>query len=151
MELQRLNHLDADTARAQFRSCCAASAWAEHMVDHMPFPDEATVLRLAGEEWRALSESEWREALSAHTGFDHGRLETAAEPAVQVSLERCLRQYRERFGYELVAADPDATGEVIAGLCAERLKNTPDEELRLAAAEQERITDLRLRLLLGIG
>jgi 2-oxo-4-hydroxy-4-carboxy-5-ureidoimidazoline decarboxylase len=67
------------------------------------------------------------------------------------ALARANRDYEARFGYIfIVCATGKSAGEMLA-LLRERLPNEPDAELALAAAEQRKITAIRLRKLLSEG
>jgi OHCU decarboxylase len=166
VELQRLNLLDEATARAQLKSCCASEAWADRMLGHRPYPDEATVLRLAREEWASTSDADRLEAFAAHPRIgegaegegDHARwsrqeqeqAETASAE-VRGALADCNRRYEEKFGHVYLVFATGKSAEQMLELCRDRLANAPEVELSIAAAEQAQITDLRLRRLLGIG
>ena len=74
----------------------------------------------------------------------------ATEATLQ-SLAEGNRAYEARFGYIfIVCATGKSAGEMLALLQA-RLGADPDDELPVAAAEQRKITRLRLEKLLGEG
>ena len=57
-------------------------------------------------------------------------------------------EYEERFGHVfLICATGKSADEILAN-ARSRLHNEPDDEMRVAAEEQRRITHLRLRKLL---
>ena len=58
------------------------------------------------------------------------------------------RDYVERFGYIFIICATGKSAEEMLATLEQRLTNAPDEELRIAAEEQRRITQLRLRKLL---
>jgi 2-oxo-4-hydroxy-4-carboxy-5-ureidoimidazoline decarboxylase len=63
------------------------------------------------------------------------------------ALARGNRLYEEKFGYIfIICATGKTAGEMLA-LLEERMKNDPDKELLIAAGEQTKITQLRLRKL----
>ena len=65
-------------------------------------------------------------------------------------MAKANRAYEARFGYIfIVCATGKSTGEMLA-LCQERLRNSPEKELRIAAEEQGKITRLRLEKLIQI-
>ena len=67
------------------------------------------------------------------------------------SLLRGNREYEARFGYIfIVCATGRSAGEMLA-LLQDRLANDPAAELAIAAAEQRKITAIRLRKLLSEG
>jgi len=166
VDLDGLNTAEAAEARSALLACCASSAWADEMVAARPFGDTTALFDAAFEIWWSLSPDDWNEAFAAHprigervTGHDtfsesSRREQAAAADAtdeVLAALDACNREYEERFGRVfLVFASGRSAGEMLE-LCRARLGNDPTAELRVAAAEQAKITDLRLRGLLGIG
>jgi 2-oxo-4-hydroxy-4-carboxy-5-ureidoimidazoline decarboxylase len=58
-------------------------------------------------------------------------------------------QYEEKFGYIFIVCASGKSSEEMLSILRERLENPPDDELRIAAAEQAKITELRLRKLVG--
>lgn len=160
-ELNRLPHADALEA---FTACCASPAWAAAMVDRRPFGDLATLLSDADEVWWDLAPDDWLEAFDAHPrigeradGDDaHSRWSrreqqtaTDADDATARRLAECNARYEERFGFTFIVFASGRSAAEILELCSQRLDNGEIEELTVAAAEQSRITNLRLRRLVG--
>ena len=58
-------------------------------------------------------------------------------------------EYEQRFGFIYIVFATGKSAEEMLALAAERLENDPDVELRTAAEEQRKITQLRLDKLLG--
>ena len=56
--------------------------------------------------------------------------------------------YEARFGYIFIVCATGKTAEEMLALLERRLGHDADEELRIAAEEQRKITQLRLRKLL---
>lgn len=157
-----LNGLEASAARRDLLRCCASYRWVEAMVRARPFLDDEAVYATAERVWSALDAPDWLEAFSAHPriGEDRERLRARfAEPAwssreqsgVEGASEATLsalaagnRDYAARFGHVfLVCATGKSATEMLTSLRA-RLTNDPATELRVAAAEQLKITRLRL-------
>jgi len=81
---------------------------------------------------------------------EQGALASAGEDVLE-SLLRGNREYEARFGYIfIVCATGRSAGEMLA-LLQDRLANDPAAELAIAAAEQRKITAIRLRKLLSEG
>ena len=147
--------------------CCGASRWVTGMLARRPFKSRAVVLSAADEIWRALDPADWREAFSHHpriggqksaapqsergsawaageqSGVKHARDDVLAE------LAAANREYEQRFGYTYVVFATGKSAEEMLALARERLRNDPDVEIHTAAAEQQKITRLRLNKLLG--
>jgi 2-oxo-4-hydroxy-4-carboxy-5-ureidoimidazoline decarboxylase len=127
-----------------------------------PFGDLETLLTAARQEWLALTPDDWREAFAHHPkiGDRHGlrqrfastrHLSEKEQSGVDSATDEVLaaladgnRAYEDRFGYIfIVCATGKSAGEML-GLLQDRLGHHPDEEIRVAAGEQAKITELRL-------
>ncbi|MBI3298463.1 MAG: 2-oxo-4-hydroxy-4-carboxy-5-ureidoimidazoline decarboxylase [Elusimicrobia bacterium] len=159
MDLAALNALPADAARAELTRCCGAARWVEGMVKSRPYADKAALHRSAEEQWRALGREDILEAFAHHprigasaaAGWAKGE-QAGVSGAAQETLQAIAdgnREYERRFGHiYLVCATGKAAPELLA-ILERRLKNEPDAELAEAAAEQAKITALRLEKLLS--
>jgi 2-oxo-4-hydroxy-4-carboxy-5-ureidoimidazoline decarboxylase len=163
---RRLDLATPDAARQLLRTCCGASRWVERMVLRRPFGDQPTLLAAAIEEWSALSEAEWREAFAQHPKIgDRDALRrrfattrelaareqagvNAAPEDVLASLAAGNRLYEERFGYIFIVCATGRSAEEMLSILRTRLEHDPATEIRVAAEEQAKITELRL---LGLG
>lgn len=134
--------------------CCGSSRWVAQMLERQPFAGEAELRRAADEIWLALDTADWLEAFSAHpkigarkaSGFSAGEQAglAAAERATRDALAEGNRAYDAKFGFVfLICATGKSADEMLAAL-RERLDNDRDTELRNAAEEQRKITQLRL-------
>jgi 2-oxo-4-hydroxy-4-carboxy-5-ureidoimidazoline decarboxylase len=70
----------------------------------------------------------------------------AAEDVLD-ALAEANRAYEQRFGYIFIVCATGKTAEEMLALLGERLSNDPADEIRVAAAEQAKITELRLMAL----
>lgn len=166
-DLDWLNALSSAAARAELLKCCGSTRWAATLAEHRPFANLDQLLAQADEIWWALDHSDWLEAFRSHpkigekkaaasvatqsqqwSAQEQQRVARAGEEALE-KLARLNRAYEEKFGFIfIVCATGKSTDEILA-LLETRLENEPAAELRSAAAEQAKITDLRLRKLLG--
>jgi 2-oxo-4-hydroxy-4-carboxy-5-ureidoimidazoline decarboxylase len=165
--LSRLNESPALEAREELRRCCGAPRWAEAMTARRPFNDRETLLAAADEVWWSLEESDWREAFAHHpkigdadalrARFASTRQWAAGEQAgVRGAAEETLmalaagnRAYEDRFGFIFIVYATGKTADEMLSLLRARLSNQPRDEIRIAAAEQARITRVRLEKLLA--
>jgi allantoicase len=155
--LDWLNALSSVEAEAALLACCGSRVWARRMAAGRPFRDRADLVRMSDGIWRSLAPEDWLEAFRAHPriGEKGGRWSTqeqagarAARPEVLAELAEANRRYESRFGHIfIVCATGKSAGEMLA-LLQERFGNDPDTELRVAAEEQRKITNLRLEKLL---
>ena len=64
------------------------------------------------------------------------------------ALEEANQEYLAKFGYIFIVCATGKTAEEMLDLMRLRLNNSPEEEIRVASQEQDKITLLRLRKLL---
>lgn len=164
---KRIDDLAEPEALAAFLRCCGSRRWAETMLRGRPYLDEPALLAAAESAFAPLERSDWLEAFSHHPRIgDRGSLaerfpQTAGWSAseqggvagagedVLGALLRANREYEARFGHIfIVCATGKSAGEML-GLLRLRLPNPPDMELEIAAAEQRKITAIRLQKLLA--
>lgn len=137
-------------------ACCASTAWARAVADRGPYPDLPALEAVASDVWWSLPAADWLEALAAHprigdrppVGSQERAEQAAAATAPTDVLERIAvgnRAYEERFGMTYIVRAAGRTAEQLLVLLDARLRNHPDTELGVAAAQQWEITQLRLR------
>jgi len=161
-QLARIDALPQPDAHAAFLRCCGSRSWAEAMVNARPYRDEPALLAAAERAFAALGREDWLEAFAHHPRIgdrgqaagwsqsEQGGVVGAGEDVLE-ALTRANREYLARFGYIfIVCARGKSAGEMLA-LLQGRLANGPDAELEIAAAEQRKITAIRLRKLLSEG
>ena len=164
----KLNRLSMDEARAALLACCGSTRWADAVAALRPFWDVGQLLNIGGRVWRELPREDWLEAFRAHPkiGESKAEKETGAEArawsegeqarAREASgetldaLSEANREYEERFGFIFIVCATGRTDEEMLAALRERLHNDPEAELRVAAGEQWRITELRLRKFLNV-
>jgi allantoicase len=164
--LRRLNLYSPGETRAALTRCCGSSRWVNAMLELRPFRTPPQLFALARAQWQELAREDWIEAFSHHPQIGETRAarESGAEAErwsqqEQAGAQRAFAQVREplleanrlyqiRFGFLFVIyATGKSAAEILAAL-EERLKHSRETELRIAAAEQLRITQLRLGKLL---
>jgi len=160
--LTQINSWTDDEAREAFRRFCGSARWCELMVHVRPFDSEAALYEAADRIWWGLARPDWLEAFSAHPkigDLDALRAKFAATAAwaaheqagVDGAPDDLLRElaeencrYEARFGYIFIVCATGKTAEEMLTLLKERLSNDAREELANAAAEQAKITRIRL-------
>jgi allantoicase len=141
-------------AEARLLKCCGSKRWAERMTDARPFADAGQMFAASKRIWWDLGREDWLEAFAGHprigerAGGKWSQQEQAdAMRAPETTLDELVglnQEYAERFGYIYIVCATSKTAEEMLALLRSRLHNDPDTELRIAAAEQSRITRLRL-------
>jgi len=159
IRLAALNDCAPETARAQFRRCCGSAKWVDRMEQARPFSDVDDLEKCAGRVWASCSREDWLEAFAAHprigdqSGNRWSKQEqsgvSGAASMVLMELAEANRAYGNRFGYTFIVCAAGKSAAEMLQLLQQRLQNTPEEEIRIAAEQQRLITQLRLRKLLA--
>jgi 5-hydroxyisourate hydrolase/2-oxo-4-hydroxy-4-carboxy-5-ureidoimidazoline decarboxylase len=165
--LKRLDALPPEEATDAFLRCCGSRRWAEAMERGRPYADAPALLAAAEREFGSLAREDWLEAFSHHPRIGDRDSLAARFPAtagwsaseqaevagagedVLDALLRGNREYETRFGHIFIVCATGKTAAEMLALLRERLPNAPAAELEIAAAEQRKITALRLAKLLA--
>ncbi len=160
-----LGRLDDAALRLALTKCCASRRWVSGMVAARPFLDEQHAIEAASNIWWHLDREDWLEAFAAHPKIGDldslrakfadtrtwaGGEQSGVKGASQATIERLARSNREyeiKFGYIFIVCASGKTADEMLAILESRLPNNPEIELRIAAAEQWKITELRLRKL----
>lgn len=164
LTLAELNAAARPEAEQAFRRCCGSSLWARRMAEGRPYADILQLLKAAQANWNGLGREDWLEAFRAHPRIgDRDALraklsaswaageQSGARGASEETLEALASGnagYEARFGHVFLICATGRSAEEMLGELRGRLKNPPEKELRIAAAEQAKITELRLGKLL---
>ena len=162
---ERLDSASPEEARRLLTTCCGSSAWVERMLRRRPSGGADALLTAAGEAWLDLTHTDWLEAFSHHPKIgDRTSLAQrfaatahlsaqeqsgAADASAQVldDLAAANRTYEEKFGYIFIVCATGKSASEMLALLRARLHNDPATEIRVAAEEQGKITQLRLQRL----
>jgi OHCU decarboxylase len=165
MNLESLNALPPAEASQEFLKCCGSARWTAAMTGRRPYASLEELTRTASEMWWALDQSDWLEAFHSHPKIGEKKAAAAVssqskqwsgqeQAGVRVanqetldSLTQLNQDYEQKFGFIfIVCATGKSAGEMLE-ILRERLRNDPAAELRVAAAEQAKITEIRLKKL----
>jgi 2-oxo-4-hydroxy-4-carboxy-5-ureidoimidazoline decarboxylase len=164
-----LDRLPEPEAALLLESCCGSRAWVRGMLQRRPLATLGALLVAADDVWWSLGREDWLEAFAHHPRIGEGtaaaspgarahgwsadeqRGVTASPDELRQAIAVGNEEYERRFGYiYIVSAAGRSAGQLLT-LLHQRLTNEPATELRVAAAEQAKITALRLRKLLRDG
>lgn len=161
--LDRWNQLPAKEAIEEVLSCCGSTAWARELAARRPLRDGTSLLAASDEIWNSIGEQEWVEAFSKHPRIGERKAPAAASAqsaswsaqeqrnvasagdAVQQELAAANREYEQRFGRVFIVCATGKGASEILDILRRRLHNDDATELREAAEEQRKITNLRLK------
>ena len=128
------------------------------MAGARPFPDASSLAETADRTWRELSPDDWLEAFSAHPAIGSkidlspfSRQEQSgtrgADSDTLAELADLNRRYADRFGHVFLVCATGRTAAEMLAIGRKRLGNDPETELAIAAEEQRKIMNLRLKKL----
>jgi OHCU decarboxylase len=167
MTLDQLNTIPAAAAEDEFLKCCGSTQWAHAMTQARPFATLDDVLADADRIWWSLNKADWSEAFRAHPKIGERKAATAQSAEAQKwsaqeqsgvaqalantisELAERNREYEDRFGFIFIVCASGKSSEEMLAIINERIRNDAETELRAAAAEQSKITRLRLEKLLN--
>ena len=164
--LKSLNHLNAETAaetQKKLLKCCGSTAWATKVAQARPFSNVNQLKKTAERVWWSLEPDDWLEAFSSHPKIGERKAESTshgwskqeqsgvknASDDTRQQLAQLNREYEEKFGYIFIICATGKTSNQMLSNLEGRLHNSPEKELHIAAAEQAKITALRLEKLLN--
>jgi 2-oxo-4-hydroxy-4-carboxy-5-ureidoimidazoline decarboxylase len=161
------NALPTEEAAQELLKCCGSTRWGQRMTQHRPFETIEELTRTANEVWASLDQADWLEAFHSHPKIGEKK---AAEPVSKQSqqwsgqeqagvrdadqemidlLAQLNREYEEKFGFIFIVCATGKSAAEMLAILRERLRNAIDAELGIAAAEQAKITELRLKKLVN--
>ncbi len=164
---------------AELYRCLASRTWVNAMLAHAPFSSAEALHAAADTCANLLTRGDWLEAIAAHprigdrevlrarlssttapresSGPHHpGSWEGGEQAGVDHSDDDLLdqlaaanEQYVERFGFIFLICATGLTGQNMLDALVQRLPNSPEVELGVAAEQHRKITHLRLDKLLS--
>ncbi len=166
MTINELNTIPEQEAFQAFEKCCGATTWITKMVKSRPFKDEEALLQLADENWDKCSVSDWLEAFKHHPKI--GDISSLAkkyantkewagneQQSVQSSSSEIITQlangntaYENKFRFIFIVCATGKSAKEMLELLNHRLPNNREEEVKIAAEEQHKITRIRLKKLM---
>jgi len=167
MTLHELNILPRQQLIEELMKCCGSASWVNRLLPFIPADDMIELLEDAEEQWYNCSEDDWKEAFSHHPKI--GNVESLAkkfastaqwasgeQSGVSIASKETIealaegnRLYEEKFGYIFIVCATGKSAEEMLGMLQSRLENKPEEEIQIAADEQNKITKLRIEKLLN--
>ena len=164
--LEGLNSLEPTQAENEFLKCCGSKTWAQRMVATRPFVSLNNLFVSADQIWWSLEPRDWLEAFHSHPKIgekkaaaavaaesqkwsedEQSGIRDAANETIE-ELAKLNREYEKKFGYIFIVCASGKSSEGMLAILDRRLRNDAPEELRSAAAEQAKITQLRLTKLI---
>lgn len=166
MTLHELNTLPLPQLKEELTKCCGSSAWVNRMLPFFPADDLVELLEDAEEQWFLCTEADWKEAFAQHPkigdtkSFKTKFASTAQLASVEQSginnapaqtieaLAQGNKEYEEKFGFIFIVYASGKSAEEMLAILLNRLQNSSEVEIEIAADEQNKITKLRIEKLL---
>jgi 2-oxo-4-hydroxy-4-carboxy-5-ureidoimidazoline decarboxylase len=135
------------------------------MIEILPVDDLVDLLEYAEEKWYDCNTADWLEAFEHHPKIgdiysiqkmfsettNYAINERAglknSSPQIFKQLTKANEEYEESFGYIFIVSDTGKSVEEMLAILQQRIHNDPHDELMIAAAEQDKVTKLRLQKL----
>jgi OHCU decarboxylase len=165
MDLEQLNSIPHEEAVKALLQCCGSKRWAENVANTRPYSNLETLITNAHDTWWALDRDDWIEAFHSHpkigekkaaapvsdqsrqwSGQEQAGVAAASRDTVD-SLAALNWAYEQKFGFIFIICATGKTSDEMLESLKKRLENDPETELPIAAAEQSKITELRLKKL----
>ena len=136
------------------------------MLLFIPADDLVELLEDAESQWWLCNEDDWKEAFTHHPKIgdldslkkkfaDTAAWASGEQSGVNTATDEIInalaagnRLYEEKFGYIFIVCATGKSAAEMLEILNERLKNIPEDEIKMAADEQNKITLLRLEKLL---
>ena len=144
------------------RGCCGSEAWCQAMLKLRPISDFARLKSNADTVFAGLTPADWLQSFECHPKIgdvDSLRMKyagndkwsqreqsgvTTADNDVIERLARGNEAYEAKFGYIFIVCATGKSAAEMLRLLEDRLGNDAEDELAIAAAEQRKITHLRI-------
>jgi 2-oxo-4-hydroxy-4-carboxy-5-ureidoimidazoline decarboxylase len=165
MTIADFDHLSTDEKRELLQKCCGSTGWIDKMIAAPPLEDLVDLEETAEEKWWECSEKDWLEAFEHHPKIgDINSLKekypntvewasneqsgvNVASDEILIALAKGNDDYEQKFGHIfIVCATGKSAGEMLE-ILQSRLPNSAEDEIKIAADEQLKITKLRLEKL----
>jgi len=166
-DIKWLNALPHDEAVKALLQCCGSTRWAEEVSKSRPYSNLETLIASADGVWWSLQPNDWLEAFRSHprigekkaaatvsdrsrewSGQEQAGVSTASRETVD-ALAALNWAYEQKFGFIFIICATGKTSEEMLEALKQRLENDAETELPIAAFEQGKITELRLKKMIN--
>ena len=167
MTLQEFNQTSQETLKLQLKNCCGSEKWVSGVMDRIPYGNAYSLLERGQSVWyNECDASDWLEAFEYHPRIgDTQTISKKAQDSVHLAvgeqsgvteddenllhkLQAANSEYEKKFGFTFIVFASGKSGHQMLRLLEDRIDNTVQDEMRIAMAEQWKITLLRLKKIL---
>jgi 2-oxo-4-hydroxy-4-carboxy-5-ureidoimidazoline decarboxylase len=165
MSIAEFDKLNLEEKREYLLQCCGSENWVNKMVSVFPVEDLVELLEAAETNWYQCSEADWRKAFEHHPKIgninslkekfastkdwaskEQSGVDEASENII-TQLAEGNKKYEQKFGFIFIVCATGKLADEMLNILHRRINNTPEEEIKIAAEEQNKITKLRLEKL----
>ena len=165
MTLHELNALTQPQLKQELLKCCGSPTWAKMMMTYFPVDTMEELLEEAEEIWYDCSEDDWKEAFAHHPKIGDvesltkknsstAQWASGEQSGVNVASKETIaalaednKKYEDKFGYTFIVCATGKSAAEMLTILQSRLSNEPENEIKMAAEEQNKITKLRFQKL----
>jgi len=160
--IAQLNQYDAQQAFKWFSQACAAENWCQKMVENRPYANLNAMVTHAQTAWDSMAKSDFLQAFEAHpmigdvnslkakfastqqmAAHEQDGASNANDTTLQ-ALHDLNHQYLAQNGFIFIICATGLSAETMLSALQSRIHNTREQEIAIAAAEQIKITLIRL-------
>lgn len=167
MTIAKLNSLKPQAAADELFKCCGSANWAKKLSEQRPFKNLHDLVATSDEVWQKCSKSDGLEAFTHHpkigdlknlekkfastkewAGGEQAGVNVANQIVLQ-ALAKGNEDYEKKFGFIFIVCAIGKSAEEMLALLNERMGNDKETEIKIAMAEQNKITKIRLKKLVS--
>lgn len=167
MTLVQLNNSSIEQLKTELFKCCGSTKWSSALASCFPFSSFEKLIIQSDKIWNTCSEQDFLEAFTHHpkigdveglrkkfatTATWASNEQSGTTQATQQVLEALAKgneEYEKKFGFIFIVCATGKSASEMLQLLQQRLPNNRSTELHIAAAEQNKITHLRLQKLIS--
>jgi 2-oxo-4-hydroxy-4-carboxy-5-ureidoimidazoline decarboxylase len=166
LNLEQFNSTDKELLFNELEKCCGSKQWVKRILAARPYSSVEILHQFSDKIWAKLSSTDYLEAFTHHpqigdidslkkkfastanwAGDEQQGTSDACDEILQ-RLKQGNQDYLNKFGFIFIVCATGKTAQEMLDLLNDRLPNDKAIELHNAAAEQNKITHLRLDKLL---
>ena len=162
MTVNELNNLTAEQALLWFSQCCVAQRWCALMVEARPYASIGALTSQATNSWAQCAEKDYLEAFEGHPMIgDMASLRAKyastktlasneqqgaaqADESTLTELSELNHLYLAKHGFIFIICATGLSAQSMLAALKARINNSTQHEIQFAAAEQLKITLLRI-------
>lgn len=164
MTLQDFNQLSREELEEKLGTCCGSQTWVRSVIGKLPYGNAQSLLQQAQYAWyKECTQADWLEAFTHHPRIgDKNNVSEKVQDSIHLAvveqsgveendaklllkLHAANIEYEAKFGFTFIVCATGKKGVQMMALLEDRIRNTEDEELRIAMGEQWKITLIRMK------